>query len=232
MNRRAAAGWRSAASRGVALAVVLACGPSFAGVIWENRTAELTAAPADQRLEAHYSFRNMGDRPVKIRGFHTSCGCTAASAAKDEIAPGAKGEVTVVFDIQGRIGRFNESAEVEIEGEKDDAMLALTVVVPAILKLEPLGPLFWKDPEPLRAKEVIVRLEAGVPAATMTATSSNAKFSVLVNSLPDGRSFKLVVTPGEDLRTAARPVGTVIAIKTRFPSGEGRTVTFIAQCRK
>ncbi|MBP3228919.1 MAG: DUF1573 domain-containing protein [Bacteroidaceae bacterium] len=56
-----------------------------------------TIAPG-QAQTVTFNFTNTGDRPLIVQQVFTSCGCTAAEYTKTEVAPGAKGTVTVKFD--------------------------------------------------------------------------------------------------------------------------------------
>jgi len=80
-------------------------------------------------VEVSFTVRNIGGSPLKIEGISTSCGCTRAAAAKEELLPGEETELRVTFDpnlmeerLTGRIYRVvyvksndPERPEVEVE---------------------------------------------------------------------------------------------------------------------
>lgn len=75
-----------------------------------------------------FSVRNEGRGPLRIESVTTSCGCTTAQLATDNIAPGQAADLTVTFDPQahaGATGKFvrfvylrtndPQAAEVEVQ---------------------------------------------------------------------------------------------------------------------
>ena len=50
-----------------------------------------------------YTFivENTGGAPLKIKEIRSTCGCTSTNYTEDEIAPGARGEVTLELDTEG-----------------------------------------------------------------------------------------------------------------------------------
>lgn len=51
-----------------------------------------------------FSFKNTGTSPLLIANAKGSCGCTVPSYPKEPIAPGATGEINVVFNSKGKRG--------------------------------------------------------------------------------------------------------------------------------
>ena len=70
-----------------------------------------------------FGFRNVGDRPITLSRVSASCGCTATSGTRGEIAPGAEGEVTATFNSTGRRGKQKKAVYVETGGIKDIAKM-------------------------------------------------------------------------------------------------------------
>lgn len=70
-----------------------------------------------------FTFTNEGNRPVAIRNVEVSCGCTTPEFTRTAVAPGETGQVTVVYDSQGRPGPFRRSVRVITDGQPSAAML-------------------------------------------------------------------------------------------------------------
>lgn len=70
-----------------------------------------------------FGFVNKGDKPLHIKKVEPSCGCTKASYTRGNIAPGERGEVTVVFDA-GVLGTFSKYVEVYTNASKEPEFLA------------------------------------------------------------------------------------------------------------
>lgn len=62
-----------------------------------------------------FKFRNAGAGPVSIVKTETSCGCTTASAALREYAPGESGEMEVVVDTKGKKGIVVKTVTMTLE---------------------------------------------------------------------------------------------------------------------
>jgi len=59
------------------------------------------------RVEHTFVFTNNGDTPLVISNVAVTCGCTAPNWPKQPIPPGAKGELRVVFNSAGKMGKQN-----------------------------------------------------------------------------------------------------------------------------
>ncbi len=64
------------------------------------------------KVEHIFTFTNTSSKPVVILEVTTGCGCTTSSYSRKPVMPGAKGEVTVLFDPMNLPGRFNKSASI------------------------------------------------------------------------------------------------------------------------
>ena len=60
----------------------------------------------------NFEFKNTGDEPLIISNAKGSCGCTVPQWPKEEIAPGATGEIKVRYDTK-RVGVINKSVTIQ-----------------------------------------------------------------------------------------------------------------------
>lgn len=56
-------------------------------------------------VEHMYTFENKGTAPIILSQVSASCGCTTPSYTQTPILPGKQGEVKVVFDSNGQVGK-------------------------------------------------------------------------------------------------------------------------------
>lgn len=56
-----------------------------------------------------FSFTNTGDAPLIIANFQSSCGCLAPYWDREPVAPGASGNVRLLYDTR-RVGPFRKTA--------------------------------------------------------------------------------------------------------------------------
>jgi hypothetical protein len=65
-----------------------------------------------------FAFTNVGEQPLVINQAVASCGCTVPQYPKEPIAPGARGEIKVVYNGTGKFpGHFKKSITVRTNGE-------------------------------------------------------------------------------------------------------------------
>lgn len=79
-----------------------------------------------------FKLKNDGEGMAKIVKTETSCGCTTASGALKEYAPGEHGEMEVVVDTKGKKGIVIKTVTVTLENNE-----APTVELSLSMKLEP-----------------------------------------------------------------------------------------------
>jgi hypothetical protein len=99
---------------------ILACflwvlaGSAYAGAKIEFAESEHDFGDIEQGKNGEYffTFKNVGDEPLKIDRVKTSCGCTASSTEKDLIEPGEEGEIKVVYKSKNRSGAFTQRIRV------------------------------------------------------------------------------------------------------------------------
>lgn len=69
-----------------------------------------------------FGFTNKGNKPLHIKKVDSSCGCTKVSYTRGNIAPGGRGEITVVYDA-AILGTFNKYVEVYTNAGKESEFL-------------------------------------------------------------------------------------------------------------
>ena len=67
---------------------------------------------ADGRVTTVFEFTNEGMVPLVLTNVKASCGCTTPKWTHEPIEPGAKGNITVTYNPNGRPGRFQKTVTV------------------------------------------------------------------------------------------------------------------------
>jgi hypothetical protein len=78
-----------------------------------------------------YTFTNTGKVPLIIRSATAQCGCTVPRRPQKPIAPGATGEITVVFDSKGNPGNQRKPVMVVANTNPSIHMLVIGGMVKA-----------------------------------------------------------------------------------------------------
>lgn len=73
-----------------------------------------------------FKFTNSGDNPLRIETVKPSCGCTSPKWTKEDVAPGATGEIVVEFDSKGKNGMQNKSVTVVTNSEPQAKVLTFS----------------------------------------------------------------------------------------------------------
>ncbi len=181
---------------------VLICVSARSELKWEQKQIELHPAVGDKEAIGHFKYQNTGDKPVRIKSVHSSCGCTTAQSQKDEIAPGAKGEITATFKIGDRTGTQVKSVTVETDDPTQAAtVLLLKAVIPQMLEIQP-SLVYWQGGEAPTAKTISVKAGKDFPVKELKLTPASPYFEAKINKVGDGE-FKIDIEPHDTSRTVA-----------------------------
>lgn len=80
-------------------------------LVFDAESRELSADSGQSDLEFAFAFTNTAPESIVIQAIRTSCGCTIVKAPSLPwgIAPGEKGEISVVLDLRGKRGTLTKS---------------------------------------------------------------------------------------------------------------------------
>ena len=73
-----------------------------------------------------FKFRNMGSNPLVIENAHGSCGCTVPTWPKEPVAPGAEGEIEVIYKPGKQQGKQTKTVTVSANTEPKETRVAIT----------------------------------------------------------------------------------------------------------
>jgi hypothetical protein len=187
---------------------VLLVASARAELKWEQTQLELHPAVGDKQAVGHFKYKNTGDTPIRFKSVHSSCGCTTAQSQKDEVAPGASGEITATFNIGDRTGTQVKNVTVETDDPAHaTTVLVLTSIIPETLEIQP--PLvYWQGGEAPKAKTVSVKAGKDFPVKEIKVTPVSKDFQVTVSKVGNGE-FKIDVLP----RDTGHPVAATFNIQ-------------------
>jgi hypothetical protein len=76
-------------------------------------------------VEHVFTFKNTGEAPLILTQVTASCGCTTPEYSKHPVAPGEEGQIKVVFDSNGQVGKQHKVISVLNNGATQVALLHL-----------------------------------------------------------------------------------------------------------
>lgn len=87
-----------------------------------------------------FTFTNISQRPVVVLDVSASCGCTSPSFSRKPVMPGAKGEISVVFDPINRPGKFSKGVSVRLSSNERVSLNIEGNVIPRERSVDELYP--------------------------------------------------------------------------------------------
>lgn len=80
---------------------------------WEKTSHDFGDINQGEKVEHIFRFTNSGSEPLIITNVEVTCGCTVPKGwPRDPIAPGAQGEIDILFDSTGKYGKQNKVIKV------------------------------------------------------------------------------------------------------------------------
>lgn len=82
-----------------------------------------------EKVAHSFKFTNKGGGKLVISNANPSCGCTVPNYPKKPVKPGESGFIDVVFDSEGRKGKFTKSITIMANNPGEPKKLRITGVV-------------------------------------------------------------------------------------------------------
>lgn len=177
--------------------------PAWAGLVWDNTTVKIETHGSPETRTTEFRFRNDSDRPVRIRGVKSSCGCTVVKPEKDVYAPGESGVLPVSH--KPKPGSVPRRYRIAVSTDEEDAPpydLALVVFNDPRLTVEGRRMLVWEKDEARAPKDILLRTKPG-DSLRLTGAAAEADL-VSVELAGAGDSRILRVTPKEGVTGRTR----------------------------
>lgn len=202
----------------------------FAGLKWEQTQIELHPKPGDPSAVGSFKYHNEGKETVHIKSVHTSCGCTTATRAKDDIAPGESGEITATFKVGSSTGPQQKTVQVETDDPAAPVtVLTLRAIIPQLVELQPSF-VYWDANETPTPKVIKVKTARELNVKNLNVTSSSPDFETKVTSAGTNE-FKIEVQPHDTSRAVnatltvqpdngAKPVYVIARVVSPAKSGQ------------
>lgn len=83
-----------------------------AAIQFEESTFDFGTIKEGEKVTHVFKFKNTSDKPLTISNAQASCGCTVPQYPKEPVAPGKTGEINVVFDSNGKVGKQSKQVTI------------------------------------------------------------------------------------------------------------------------
>jgi hypothetical protein len=187
---------------------LLVAASTQASLVFEKTELDLNPEVGASKVDAVFKYENKGDTPIHIKAVKPQCGCTTAALAKNDVAPGEKGQITATFNIGDRIGVQTKTVTVETDDPKaPQTVLTFKANISQLLDLQP-SLVSWDANEPATPKTIVAKAAKGTTVKKVDVTSSNGDFTAKVEPGSNGE-FKIQVQP----KDTTKPFNATLTIK-------------------
>jgi Protein of unknown function (DUF1573) len=212
-------------TRGILLLSLSLITPVFAQLKWDQPKQTLIPQPGQKVVTARFGFTNAGSSPVTIIDVHPSCGCTTATLAKKEYAPGESGEIEAKLNFAGHVGHQEKWIYVTTNvAGSEPALLSLAVDIPPEVTIQPEF-VMWRVGDPLEPKTMRVVIPEGIPTKLVAAQADSPRMQVRLREVQAGKEWEVKVTP----TSTREAVEAVVTIRSDYPAGN--PITYSAHAR-
>ena len=174
-------------------------------LVCDEPSFDFGSADASQTIEHTYVLKNTGDLTLEISNVKPSCGCTVANISERSVQPGAETKVTARLALQGRSGQQHKSITVESNDPKQPQfILTLQGNVGSVIEVRPPSVVFGEvGPSTVVTQVVDVAGTGPDRFKIVSATSMASNFAVAVETLEDGKLYRLTITTQGELPPGA-----------------------------
>ena len=166
-----------------------------AGLVFDQDPLQINPKPEDEEIEQTFTFKNTGDKAIRVTGLESSCSCLEASLDKAVYEPGEKGTGKAKFKISSFVGKHEKFLHIYTDDPKEpDTVMTAVIDVPALVEIEPKL-LQWVMGEKADAKEFTVKINGPDPMKVTNVTSTRETFGAEVKEVTPGREYRLIVKP-------------------------------------
>lgn len=105
---------------------------ALTSIVFEEEAFDFGSITQGEKVEHTFKFTNTGENDLVIVSAKGSCGCTIPKWPKEPIAPGASGDMHVIFNSDGKSGKQHKKVSVIANTEPATTVVALRgdVIVP------------------------------------------------------------------------------------------------------
>ena len=201
----------------VLLLFLLVAAASAADLAFTQTTLSLTPKPGSDREIVTFPFHNAGTQALTITQLDATCGCTTVDLEKRTYQPGEKGELTVIFDLNGLAGLQEKTVQVSYDR---GAMIILHLNA-HLAEAPTIAPAFltWKVGATATEQSAVITMPKGVNERAVEVTSSSPAVTGKLHARDDG-TYTLAVTP----TSTTEATNVMLTVKTDL----GRTLRVFA----
>jgi hypothetical protein len=98
---------------------------AITSITFEEEVFDFGTITQGEKVTHTFKFKNSGNADLVIVSAKGSCGCTVPEWPKEPIAPGVEGEISVVFNSEGKAGKQHKRVSIVANTEPATSAIAL-----------------------------------------------------------------------------------------------------------
>jgi hypothetical protein len=168
---------------------------SFAAMRLDGDHVDVRPKPEDETAEVTFTFKNDGDKPVRILHLESQCSCLSATLDKPTYAPGEKGTGRAQFKVSSFVGEQEKTITITTDDPKQEEWtVPFIITVPAVVEIEPKMVQWWLNEAP-GPKEMTVKMVGADSMKLLNITSTRENMSFAFKEVKPGREYLVTLTP-------------------------------------
>lgn len=210
-----------------------AVAPGRGQLVFDNPKQVQNAKLKQTTMTADFGFTNKGDKTVTISRLNTSCGCTTTKLDKRSYKPGESGTISAKLTFSATPGNHTKYVYVRTDETRKGKLYKLSIgaIVPEIAKLRPAY-LKWARGEEPAPKTVRFTVTYKDPVKVVEIKNSNENWKAELETVKDGDSYRVKVTPPADTTQVTRTILTLVTDLNPDDPYEFRVTARVARKRR
>ena len=151
--------------------------------------------PEDESITVEFTFKNHGDKPVKILSLESGCHCLNASLDKPEYLAGETGKGKAEFKVGSFVGEHEKVITVTTnDPAQEEWTIPFLLTVPEVVSIDPKNVQWWVG-EAASPKVITVKVNGPDPMKILNITSTRETVTFEWKPVTEGREYNITVTP-------------------------------------
>lgn len=172
-------------------------------IVCDEPTFNFGEVDNSKDVEHTFILRNEGNVSLEIARARPTCGCTVANISQKTVPPGGQTEVSTRLSLRGRQGAQKKSIYIESnDPQQSTYTLYLEGTAVSELQVQPTQVFFGRiNSGAVATGAVQVLIQHTNPVAVTALSADNPLLGVAKESLPDGKSYRLLISTKPPLPT-------------------------------
>lgn len=178
-----------------ALAFLLSTAFAGAALRLDGDHVDVKPKPEDEVATVTFSFKNDGNKPVRVLHLESACSCLSASLDSAVYQPGQKGTGKAEFKVSSFTGQQEKTISVTTDDPaQPEWVVPFIVDIPVVVDIDPKMVQWWLNEKPV-PKEVTVKMTGKDPMKLVSITSTRENMTFSSKEVKPGREYVVTMTP-------------------------------------